>query len=385
MLDFKRILEEFQTPIAAPIHARLRGAIQAQLKDGTLQPGETLPPERVMKEELGISRATIRQAIKSLVDDGMLKSIVGAGTFVLDPQQIPSHKPLIGVIISDNNYSVYYPELASSLSFSLRNAGYRVDISIHNDRYETLTQVTSSLLSQQAKAMVIVAPNQNGADETIRHLQNEGITTLLLTRYLQNYQDIDYIGADNQRIGLEATEHLIKLGHTNILHIAGSRTSTASDRATGYVQAMKDAGLTPQIFIAPDERGLLPPDLMTHVMKVDLTQLWIQVARKEITAVFCFNDQIASWVQKKVRQVNLSIPRDLSLISVDNMPYAGFFDTPLTTFALPGEEIGKQAAALLLRRLSGVAFPPQRILVPAGLIHRLSTTEQSQKITTLNS
>lgn len=376
MFDFERILEYLQTPVAAPLHARLRNAIQAQIMDGTVKPGETLPPERVLKEQLGISRATIRQAIKSLIDEGYLKSIVGSGTYVLDPQQTPSNNPLIGIIIPESNYSVYYPELASSLSFGLRNAGYRVDTSIHNDRYEALTQVISSLLSQQAAAIVFVAPNQdNGADKVIQQLQTNGVITMLLTRYLSEFNEVDYIGADNQLIGIEATRHLVELGHRNILHVAGSRTSTAADRAMGYIKAMKDVGLTPQIVIAPDEHGQLPPEIMTYVMKFKLAELWIRVARKDITGVFCFNDQIASWLQKEIRQFNLAIPTDLSLISVDNMPYADFFDAPLTTFALPGEEIGRRAANLLLRRLSGATLPPQRILLPAHLIHRLSTTE----------
>jgi DNA-binding LacI/PurR family transcriptional regulator len=83
-----------------------------------------------------------------------------------------------------------------------------------------------------------------------------------------------------------------------------------------------------------------------------------------VTAAFTFNDATASWVQKEIRNLNLSVPRDLSLISVDNMPYADFFDAPLTTFALPGEQIGEEAARLILRRLAGEAFPPQRVLLP---------------------
>ncbi len=379
MLDCERIIEELKAPAAAPLHTRLRSAIEAQLSDGTLQPGDALPSERTLKEQLGISRATIRQAIKSLIDDGQLTSIVGTGTFVIEPQQAPSQNPLIGIIVSESKFTVYYPELASSLSFGLRNAGYRVDISIHNDRFETMNQVITSLLAQQVKAMVIVAPNQSGTDQMIRDLRKKGIITILLTRYLENFKDFDYVGADNQIIGTEATQHLIDLGHTSILHVAGSGTSTAIDRATGYVQAMEGAGLQPKILISPKERWPLPPDLMKHEIKESLTELWIRVARKEITAIFCFNDFIASWVQKEVRQLNMSIPHNLSLISVDNMPYAGFFDTPLTTFALPGEEIGKQAAALLLRRLSGATFPPQRILIPAHLIQRSSTTELSQE------
>jgi GntR family transcriptional regulator of arabinose operon len=374
MLDFDRIIQDLKMPAAAPLHARLRSALQAQLLDGTLRPGESLPPERELKEKLGISRATIRQAIKSLINDGYLKSVVGAGTFVLEPQQSPPHNTLIGIIVPDSNYYIYYPELASSLSFRLRNAGYRVDTSIHHERYETLNEVTESLLAQQVAAVIIVAPTERDGNKILHELRAKGVIVMLLTRYLDNFADVDYIGTDNQLIGNEATQKLIDLGHTGIVHIAASRSSTALDRATGYVQAMQEAGLTPQMIIAPDEKPSLPSNLMQYVMKIDPAQLWEKVAQRNITGIFCFNDDIAGWVQKEIRKLNLVVPRDLSLISVDNMPYAAFFDTPLTTFALPGEEIGKQAASLLLRRLAGEAFPPKRILLPARFVKRMSTT-----------
>jgi DNA-binding LacI/PurR family transcriptional regulator len=384
MLDFERIIRELQAPAAAPLHARLRGAIQAQIMDGTLQPGEALPSERTLQDKLGISRATVRQAIKSLINDDLLKSVVGAGTFVLKPQQSSPHNTLIGIIVPDSNYYIYYPELASALSYRLRNAGYRVDTSIHNEQRETLSEVVSSLLAQQVAAVVIVAPTQRQSSQVLRQLRAEGVAIVLLTRYLDNFDDVDYIGADNQLIGHEATRHLIDLGHTGILHIAASRSSTALDRATGYVQAMQAAGLPPKIVIASDERPSLPPDLMQYVMNLEQIQLWDQVAQREITGIFCFNDEMASWVQKEIRQFDLVVPRDLSLISVDNMPYAAFFDAPLTTFALPGEEIGKQTAVLLLRRLAGETFPPQRVLLPARLIHRLSTAAPPQESVTVS-
>jgi DNA-binding LacI/PurR family transcriptional regulator len=110
-----------------------------------------------------------------------------------------------------------------------------------------------------------------------------------------------------------------------------------------------------------------------HLVDADPALLWAAITRREVTAAFAFNDATASWVQKEFRNLNLSVPRDLSLISVDNMPCADFFDAPLTTFALPGEQIGEEAARLILRRLAGEAFPPQRVLLPARLIHRRST------------
>jgi DNA-binding LacI/PurR family transcriptional regulator len=68
----------------------------------------------------------------------------------------------------------------------------------------------------------------------------------------------------------------------------------------------------------------------------------------------------------------LAVPRDVSLVGVDDLPFAEYFDAPLTTFALPGEEIGRRAADLVVRRLAGERFPPQRVLVPARFLPRLS-------------
>ncbi|HEU5098158.1 MAG TPA: GntR family transcriptional regulator [Roseiflexaceae bacterium] len=374
MLDLDRMAKELQAPAAAPLHLRLRGALQAQIADGTLQPGELLPPERALQEHLGISRATVRQAIKNLVDTGMLKSVVGAGTFVLERRETPSERNLVGIIVPDAAFYIYYANLASSLGFQLREAGYRVDMSIHNDRYETLTEIVDSLVSQQVAGVVIVAPNQGSIEPLIHQLRAHGIIVLLLTRYLEGFPDVNYVGADNERIGYEAAQHLIQLGHTSIVHVAGTRSSTAHDRANGYIRALREAQLIPQLFIPPLERGYdLAPDLAPFSIGTDETQLWFSIARREITAAFCFNDATASWVQKEIRNLNLVIPRDLSLIGVDNMPYADFFDAPLTTFALPGEEIGKEAAKLLLRRLNGETFPRERTLLPARFIQRLST------------
>lgn len=382
MLDLERVVQELNKDAEGPLHAHLSAAIRAQLMDGTLKPGETLPPERTLREQLDISRSTVRQAIKSLTNEGLLKSVMGAGTFVQEPQQAPPHNTLIGIIVPEFNYFIYYPELASSLSYRLRQAGYQVDLSVHNDRYETLAKVTSTLLAQDAKAVVVVVSNEHDADsETLRQLQAQGVTVMLLTRYLEHVDGVDYVGVDNHLIGVEATRHLLKLGHTNIVHVAATVTSTATDRAAGYIHAMQEAGLEPQMIIAPEQSLQLPAEQMKYLMADDPMQLWHRLVQKEVTAIFCFNDQIASWVQKEVRRFNLTIPRDFSLISVDNMPYADFFDTPLTTFALPGEEIGKQAADLLLRRLQGEAFPPQRILLPARLMHNLSTAAPPQKLT----
>jgi DNA-binding LacI/PurR family transcriptional regulator len=321
-----------------------------------------------------MSRSTVRQAIKALVDAGALKSIVSAGTFVLAPPPVRRERDLVGIIAADSNFYIYYSELATALSARLREAGFRVDMSIHNDRLETLTEITAGLLRQNAAAVIMATPRTARVEPVIRELRAHGVIVTLITRYLDQLSDIDYVGADNEQIGYAATRHLIELGHTAIVHFAGTISSTSRDRAIGHLRAMQEAALAPQIFIGPDEAFEPDDAIRPYVLAYEPAALWSRVTRREVTAAFCFNDTTASWVQKELRNLNLIVPRDFSLIAVDNMPYASFFDAPLTTFALPGQEIGEQAASLLLRRLNGEAFPAQWVLLPARFIQRLSTT-----------
>ena len=148
MLDTERIQKELRSPSAGVLHRRLRAAIQDQILDGTIQPGEALPAERAMQEALGISRTTVRQAIQGLIESGLVRSTVGAGTFVLSPNSSPVERNLVGVLLPDANFHVYYTELASTLSFHLRAAGYGVDLTIHNVHTESMGAAIDRLIDQ---------------------------------------------------------------------------------------------------------------------------------------------------------------------------------------------------------------------------------------------
>jgi GntR family transcriptional regulator, arabinose operon transcriptional repressor len=374
MLDLDRIRLELRAPGAAPLHLRLQSAIRSQVLDGTLGPGMALAPERSLQEQLGVSRATVRQAIRSLVGEGMLQSVVGAGTFVVDRKPARRDRNLVGVVAPNSDFYVYYADLASALSFRLREAGLRADMSLHNEQYETFSEIVAGLLDHNVAGVLISAPAEAAnIDDLIDQLRARGVVIVLIGRYLDTRVDLDYVGPDNERIGYEATRHLLELGHTRVVHLAGTRTSSVRDRALGYVRAMQEVHLEPRIIVPPVESGPVPKDLTPYLGDPDPAHFWSEVGRREITAAFCFNDAIASWVQKDIRNLNLHVPRDLSLIAVDNMPYADFFDAPLTTFALPGEHMAHEAASILVRRLNQETFAPQRVLLPGRFTLRRST------------
>ncbi|QUD88568.1 GntR family transcriptional regulator [Phenylobacterium montanum] len=66
----------------APLYQQLRRALRDAIADNRLAAEEALPPERILAEQLGVSRITVRKALDALVSEGMLTRRQGAGTFV---------------------------------------------------------------------------------------------------------------------------------------------------------------------------------------------------------------------------------------------------------------------------------------------------------------
>jgi GntR family transcriptional regulator len=73
-----------QSPI--PLYYQLVEQLRAQIASGALKPGDQIPPERELCEQVGISRMTARQAVSYLVQQGVLEAHMGKGTFVAAPK-----------------------------------------------------------------------------------------------------------------------------------------------------------------------------------------------------------------------------------------------------------------------------------------------------------
>ncbi|WP_413450401.1 GntR family transcriptional regulator [Georgenia phoenicis] len=71
-----------------PPFAQLRAQVTAQVADGTLRPGDRLPPVRALADELGIAPNTVARAYRELEADGLLVGRGRSGTFVTDPAAV---------------------------------------------------------------------------------------------------------------------------------------------------------------------------------------------------------------------------------------------------------------------------------------------------------
>lgn len=378
-MDVNRIKAQVAEPTPAPLHQRLREAIQEQITDGTLPPGTSLPSERSLKDALGISRATVRQAINALIQDGYLQSVAGTGTFVLDPPSPANGTRLIGLVTSSPNFNFFYPHLTAAFNHRLRAAGCGLVMSLHDEHAQQLDHIVDELLRQNVGALAITPPRYGDISETLARLRRSKVPAVMIGRMV-NLPHVDVIATDNRDIGYRATRHLLDLGHRHIAYLGLLGYTTGDSRMLGYRQAMSEAGLPPYIYQLQDDPTMVanedgfPREHLVDPTQTAVHQIWHKDSDlPQPTAIFCFNDIVAMGAYKALRDLGRRIPEDVSLVSVDNLITIRHFEVPLSTFALPGKSIGTQSADVLLRRLDGDSSPAEKVLLRASFVERSST------------
>lgn len=65
-----------------PVYLRIHDQIKSEIEDGKWRVGDRLPSERELSEKFNVSRMTLRQAIQTLADEGILERKIGSGTYV---------------------------------------------------------------------------------------------------------------------------------------------------------------------------------------------------------------------------------------------------------------------------------------------------------------
>jgi LacI family transcriptional regulator, repressor for deo operon, udp, cdd, tsx, nupC, and nupG len=176
---------------------------------------------------------------------------------------------------------------------------------------------------------------------------------------------IPSIQIDNVAAAADAMDHLYDLGHTRIgLVTGGSPSFVTGERLRGALARARKAGAERDVIV---EHGDFSAE-----SGVACAERLLDKPRPP-TAIFCFNDEMALGVLDAARRRKLRIPDDLSVVGLDDIHHASFWDPPLTTVALPMRDMGEQAVRVLLGILNGGERPPARTVLPHRLVVRAST------------
>jgi LacI family transcriptional regulator len=99
-----------------------------------------------------------------------------------------------------------------------------------------------------------------------------------------------------------------------------------------------------------------------------------------VTAILAANDMIAVGCYAALDDAGLRCPQDVSLVGINDMPLAAWLRPPLSTVAIPQEELGVAAVRLVIERIGDPGAAPRTLSLPTGLVVRGSTARSQQRV-----
>ncbi|WP_203920256.1 LacI family DNA-binding transcriptional regulator [Rugosimonospora africana] len=210
----------------------------------------------------------------------------------------------------------------------------------------------------------LLVVNHNQPMEPLVELYGAGLPVVLINT-LGVHSDLPSVESDSYAGARSAVAHLLELGHRRIACVQGPpQFPCCVNRNKGYTDALTHAGIAIDAdLIRPG--GFRPQDAYRHT--VDLL-----CGPDRPTAIFAHNDPMAYAVLDAVDECGLRVPDDISVVGFDDIVSSAHVRPPLTTVRQPFEEMGAQAAEMLLSALSYESGPPRHVRMPTELAIRAS-------------
>jgi DNA-binding LacI/PurR family transcriptional regulator len=204
-----------------------------------------------------------------------------------------------------------------------------------------------------------------GNSKTIKFLESNNINVIILDRRISGVKS-DIVYSDSVNGAYRLTKLLIGLGHKRIAMITGPKDiSTSADRVAGYQQALTEAGLR--------ESEIIYYGAFNEQSGYEYTNQAMMQAPKP-TAIFGANNFTAMGIIKALHDLKLDVPGDVSVVSFDDIPEFMFMKPFLTVARQRAYEMGKLAAELLLKSISGELSQGHReLMLPIDIIVRESS------------
>lgn len=328
--------------------------INEEIAQGNVKPGDRLMPEEKMCKKFGVCRQTIRRATTELVRQRVLTRLQGSGTYVGEiVPHTAKEKRYMNVAVISTYYNTYiFPPTLRGIERTLSNAGYAMRLSFTDNRTERERVILEDILHKNNIDGLIVEaargalPNPNLS--YYRELRKRNIPIIFFN---DQYPDLDApcVRLDDYQVALKATRFLIQAGHEKIAGIFKLDDGQGRRRYSGYIDALREAE------IRPDSKCTVWIDTDSEMdMKSIEEHLFQRI--EGCTGIVCYNDEVAVEIIDLALKRGIHIPKDLSLVSIDDSDLAQMNKIPFTSYPHPKDELGGKTAQNLLKMIENPAY-----------------------------
>lgn len=299
-------------------------------------------------KKANVSVATVSRVINGLdrVSDATRKrvlKIIQELNFVpntMAASMVNKKTKMLSVVVPEIQNPFYTAVIEGTVEVAKREGFFTLVLSTNGDESEE-EDFLESFLGKNVDGIILIGSHKEA--EFYRGIQKP---TILVDRYF-NDCDHDGVMIDNYRGAYEATKHFIEYGHERIAMIDGEHDfNDGKDRFWGYRQAMLESGLAPD----PDchKQGRWT-EADGYRLTIELLQ-----SKRPPTAIFAANNVLCKGAIRAIRDLNLRMGEDISLIGFDENELAQFVQPQVTVVRRPTREMGVQAAEMLVRKIREV-------------------------------
>ncbi len=203
--------------------------------------------------------------------------------------------------------------------------------------------------------------------DMVRDIERRGVPVVLVDHY-PLMDKVNAVEIDNFRGGQLPVEHLVELGHRDIVYLYSNedRPSIRS-RLEGFEAAMRKADIA-----FSETSHLRKCREFTFYSARDLAMDLLQ-QKDRPSAIVCANDELAGGVLRAAQRLNIKVPDELSVVGFDNITMGYYTDPTLTTVSGDKEGLGAHAVRRLMNAVHEQESAVLMEILPVELIVRDST------------
>jgi DNA-binding LacI/PurR family transcriptional regulator len=318
----------------------------------------------------GVSHSTVSRALRgspliSTETADRIRQIAdreGYSPSALARGLVMNRSETIGVVVT-SIADPFNGEVVAGIEEVANESGYTVILATSQTEPEREVSVMRTFQARRVDG-ILVASSRVGALHAARQSEFEIPVVLLNNQHPSEFAHS--VTVDNVNGAYLAARHLVELGHRKIAYLGdASGLHSDAERFSGFQKMMQEAG------IVIDERLILrgngKPDGAAAAIHPLLSSNGLAP-----TAIVCYNDMTALGVLAEVAGRGWRLPDQLSVVGFDDLFFAPYLRTPLTTIRQPMKELGRRAMEMMLSLLRNEETE-RTVLIEGELMVRAST------------
>lgn len=269
---------------------------------------------------------------------------------------------IVGAVIPTLDYAIF-ARMINALQRELHQSGFSLFVATSGFDNAAVGEAAATLVDRGAEALLLVGTVDD--HELFELLESKGIP-VVSTYSFHEQERIPFIGFDNFEATRQVTEYLISLGHQDLAMVTGPirGNDRQQTRIAAFQQVQADHGMSrADAFVVETQYTIdQGADAVRRILR----------ERPETTAIICNSDILAFGVLAECHRLGISVPGEMSVAGHDDQDFAHYLDPPLTTVAVPADEMGRRAAESLLGAVKD-RTTPKGVKLQTKLVIRGST------------